>query len=306
MPKLSANLRPFLAAGLLLLSSGLSSLAAERWEEAGSGAVAILPAPAKAEGVVGGSLVCAEQRWNLRLRREETGPAGFLERQGKISVDGQTFAVGVKTEPSHMTASVTAEMLEALKRGGRLSVSVEGGGPSVDAVFSLKGSRATIEAVAPKCSQIDMSAYRQIAFSDADPAVPQARAAITREIGLFRAATGKQPAITAAILDVAPQKRLLFASLCGSTSYYGKSGCNITVHAKEDSGAWREVFNSEGMNLYLDPNTSHDGWPNLMALPLSGGTEATRWVWNGHAYEVRDELLAEEDRLVEGLRGTTQ
>ena len=46
----------------------MPALAADRWEEAGSGAVAILPLPKPATAITGGSFYCSEQRWAFLLR----------------------------------------------------------------------------------------------------------------------------------------------------------------------------------------------------------------------------------------------
>ena len=51
------------------MSAGAAD-ASDRWEEAGSGAVAILPPPQKAKGITSASLFCAEQRWSFFFRAE--------------------------------------------------------------------------------------------------------------------------------------------------------------------------------------------------------------------------------------------
>src|SRR5690606_16027505 len=104
------------------------------------------------------------------------------------------------------------------------------------------------------------------------------------------------------------ERRLLFAELCGSTWYYGISGCGLAGFAPvagedpETPQGWRLVYESEGVFLYLDPNTSVGGWPVLVSLPMKAGDEETRWLWNGDAYEAQaiqasaPETVAEEEQ----------
>ncbi|MBA3449254.1 MAG: hypothetical protein H0T56_16935, partial [Pseudaminobacter sp.] len=100
-----------------------------------------------------------------------------------------------------------------------------------------------------------MSAYQRIALADRGVEAAVAQGLLAAEEKLFRAATGKQPAIAAATLDPGCGRGLLFASLCGPSSYYGLSGCTLRGFVRPDAaGEWREIYNSEGMALYTDPN----------------------------------------------------
>ena len=57
------------------------------------------------------------------------------------------------------------------------------------------------------------------------------------EAKLFRAAAGKPPVFASAMLPLNGGRKLMFASLCGSTSYYGPSGCTLSGFAAE--GDWK-------------------------------------------------------------------
>ena len=94
---------------------------------------------------------------------------------------------------------------------------------------------------------------------------------------------------------------MLFSSLCGSTWYYGRTGCTFAAFARLSATApWQEVYNSEGVAMYTDPKAGNGGWPNLVTLPLVGGTEATHWVWTGSTYELADHAVAGDAMDVEG------
>lgn len=275
-----------LAAGLLL---SLSSAAAQGgWQEAGSGAVAILPPPLDSTGITGGSLHCAEQRWNFLLRMEPAA-AGIAGDEARLTIGGEEFPAKANRTGSGITVSVPPEALEALKAGSRVSITTGSGGEPAQATFPLGGSRKAIEAVAPRCSQVDMSAYERIAFSETSPGVEPAKALLAGEIKRFRSATGKSPAVAAMVLELDADRKLLFATLCGSTSYFGESGCSLTGYAAENSAAeWKEVYSTDGLLLHTDPKVAKDGWPDLLTLPTAGGTEASRWRWDGGAYAIPD------------------
>ena len=157
-----------------------------------------------------------------------------------------------------------------------------------------------IEAIAPRCSQIDMSAFQAVTLSQADAAVAAATGLLADEIRLFREFTMKEPVVATVTLDVDADKRLMFASLCGSIRYFGDSGCSLTGYALTGpESVWRMVYETEGMHIYTDPRHANGGWPNLVTLPVIGGLEPTHWVWTGEQYELRDQVSAEEDKVQE-------
>lgn len=296
-----------LAAGLLLSFSFASAQGG--WQEAGSGAVAILPPPLDSTGITGGSLHCAEQRWNFLLRMDSA--AGIAGDEARLTIGGEEFAAKANRTGSGITVSVAPEALEALKAGNRVSITTGSGSEPAQATFPLGGSRKAIEAVAPRCSQVDMSAYDRIAFSETSPGVEPAKTLLAGEIKRFRSATGKSPAVAAMVLELEADRKLLFATLCGSTSYFGESGCSLTGYATENAVAeWKEVYSTDGLLLHIDPKAAKDGWPDLLTLPAIGGTEASRWRWDGGAYAIPDggagnTKQRNEELPVPGLRTRT-
>jgi hypothetical protein len=282
-----------------LLAGALPAPAGDRWQEAGSGAVAILPIPLKTAVIKGGSLFCDEQRWAFRLRVEAAARSS-QEADVVVAVDSAEFTAKASLSPGVATISVPFEMLEPLKAGNRLSFTIDS---ELAAMFSLRGSRAVLEAVAPRCSAVDMSAYENVALSETDQSVGTAARLMAEEEALFREATGKEPVLAAASVKVAPHAELIFASLCGSDRYYGQSGCTLSGFVRQSAGEdWREVYNSEGVALYLDRKTSAGGWPDLVTLARDSGAEPSHWMWTGLAYEIREPAIAKEIEL----RGAVQ
>ena len=268
--------------------------ASDRWEEAGSGAVVILPLPQNAKGIASASLFCAEQRWSFFFRAEPGAVPSGWNGPAKITLGGAVFDGEALEARGSVSMALPADHLEALKHASRMVFAATDG--TVAAGFSLSGSRAAIEAIAPRCSQVDMSAYTGIVLSETDPAIETAKILLADEARLFRAEIGKQPIHAAATIDLTEGRQLLFASLCGSTSYYGRSGCTLSGFASDGPGsAWRQVYNKEGVLLHTDPGTSNGGWPNLVTLPLTGGAEPDHWAWNGTQYENVEALVAGDE-----------
>ena len=94
----------------------------------------------------------------------------------------------------------------------------------------------------------------------------------------------------------------MFASLCGSTSYYGPSGCTLRGYAAQGAAEWREVYNTEGVQLYRDAADPQDGWPKLATLPVNGDN-ASHWTWSGDAYALADPVEQAERIAEEGDSG---
>jgi hypothetical protein len=289
----------YLAAACVVVLGCLPSLAADIWEEGGSGAVAILPEPRYPQGIIGGSFFCSEQKWSF-LFRIETGRT--------LPANGTAGSMTVRSEPYPFVADMSSgslqvrapdSMLEGLKSGTSMGVTVGEGAAKLGAVFNLNASRRVIEAIAPRCSPAklpDMAGYERVTLSEMSLAVISAKPLLEDELKLFRQTTGKQPVLAAEFIDVGPGRQLMFASICGSTSYYGDSGCNLNGFAMmADDPEWRQVYNTEGMHLFLDRTASNGGWPSLVTLPVVGEAEPTYWVWGGHHYMLRDQVISEED-----------
>jgi hypothetical protein len=282
---------PITLAFALLAASPASS---SSWQEAGSGAVAILPAPEKASGITGASLFCAEQRWSFLLRLEPGSLASDTNMPGVLTAGGTRFAVEGLPKNGQLVVPLAPDMLGPIKASTRMKVEMDDKGKSLKAEFALAASRVVIERITSRCSPVDMSAYERVALSETDPASIEARDLLTEEARLFREATGLEPAYAARKLELADGKALLLASVCGSTAYYGVSGCSVFGFARQDAGEkWRLVYDTEGVQLYLDDKAGKDGFPALLTLPMTGAAEPSRWAWTGSAYEIRDEMMAE-------------
>lgn len=284
-----------LAMLLSCMASMHSVQAGDRWEEAAGGAVAILPAPTQASGITGGSLYCAEQKWGFLFRTEGADP---LPGPVKIGLEGRTLALEPVRGPGTLQVSVPTDILEPLKTGTRMRVSIGADKPVAQATFNLRNSGKVMEAIAPRCSQIDMSAYQTVSLAEEGPPAAVATVLLADEIRLFREAVKKEPTIAAAQIDRPDGKRLLFASLCGSTFYYGSSGCTLAGWAAEGAGDWQSAYATEGVRLYLDESRTHDGWPGLATLAMVNGIEAIHWTWTGSGYEAQGGALLAEDETV--------
>lgn len=285
---------PSIAVAMALTALASPAGASDRWEEAGNGAVAILPVPSKAKAITGGSLVCAEQKWNFRLRLDADAPLPATEVTMRI--DDETLTAPVALEGSVLTIPVSYEDVDLMKAATRLTFAIGKGKEAPSASFSLRGSKLVIEAIAPRCSQIDMTGYDRVTLFPSGPAVQTATPLMAEEAGLFRDMTKKEPTLSAVVVGVPDQRSLLFASLCGSTWYYGRSGCTLSVFARSGAGSdWKPVFSSEGVVVYTDPKNGRDGWPDLVTLPMVGGTEATHWNWNGEGYGTEESAMLAGD-----------
>lgn len=286
-----------LAFALLAASPAWSS----SWQEAGSGAVAILPAPEKASGITGASLFCAEQRWSFLLRLEPGSLASDTNMPGMLTTGGTRFPVEGLPENGQLVVPLAPDMLEPIKASMRMKVEIGDKDQGVKAEFALAASRAVIDRITPRCSPVDMSAYERVALVETDLAVAEARVLLADEAMLFREATGLEPAYAASKLELADGKALLLASVCGSTRYYGESGCSIFGFVRlKPQDEWRLAYDTEGVQLYLDREADKDGFPTLLTLPMTGAAEPSRWAWTGKAYEIRDEIMAEGHRTDAG------
>lgn len=281
--------------------AALPAQAADRWEEAAGGAVAILPAPTPATGITGGSLYCAEQKWGFLFRTD-----GIADLAGpvRIGLEGRTLTLDAVVSGNTLQVAVPSDVLEPLKTGSRIKVTAGGEKPTAQAIFNLRNSNKVIDAIAPRCTQIDMSAFQAVSLTETGPDVDAVTALFEDEIKLYRAATTNPLTVTAARIDRSDGKRMLFGSLCGSTWYYGSSGCTLSGWISSGTADWQQVYATEGVRLYLDEAGARDGWPGLASLPMVNGTEAIRWSWNGSAYEAQSgELLAKDETLDQGVTG---
>lgn len=286
-----SNLRNRLGAAALAMAFGWPSLAlaADRWEPVAGEAAITLPDPLQANGIAGASLRCAEQKWSLALTLAPDATARPGELAAKLFVGGQVFEAVTKTENGGLSVPVAGLALAPMKTGTRAKITIEGTEPALEAVFPLRGSKVAIEAAEPFCSKRDMSGYERIGLTPYSSYLLEAKELRKDEIKLFRTATTAEPVVSAAKSVLPDGRSLLFVELCGSTWYYGASGCNAAVFARlSDTAEWKQVFDAEGADLYLDTSALVDGWPNLIALPKKGGGDEVLWAWGGDGYAVAE------------------
>ncbi len=293
------SIRAFLAAcgpALLAVAAVCApATAGPAWQEAALGAAVILPPPAPgAAGITGGTLSCAEQRWQLRLATAPgtAAPAGE-RRQALLTVGNDRVEREARWSGGAVTVALDADTLELIKAGSRLTVAFPQPGGALTARFALDGSRQAIDAAAPRCSTVDVTAFRAVIFGIGGPDAGEAERLLSEEIDLFQAAVGTLPNVETARFELGQGRGLLFVRLCGSTRYYGTSGCNLTGWARQDGGTWREVYDTDGMTLLTDPHAGHQSFPDLVTLPV-GSAEALRWQWNGSVYEAPGPVVAED------------
>ncbi len=135
------------------------------------------------------------------------------------------------------------------------------------------------------CTPPDMSAYRALTFSPFSSYMAVARGLREDDIAQFRLATSSEPELTVAMAEFGNGRRALFTRLCGSSWYFGRTGCNVTGFGPaEEEDEWRVVYDSEGAALYIDHASDEYGWPDLVTLPLRGQGKASTWRWRGSQY----------------------
>ena len=290
----------------LLLAAALAAQPAaaqggDRWAAVENEARAILPALTGIDSVFETALSCEARRWTLEIAFSEA-----IEGTGdeaELRVDGNVFAGATTVEDRTVSISVPKEAIEPMKRGVRMEVALAGVLSSAPGplVFNLRGSNIAITAVETLCTQRDMSAYRLVEFTS-----PSAYDTIVRElraddIKAFSEATASQPDISAAMSVSDSGRRVLFTRLCGSSWYFGMSGCNITGFARDDGdeAGWRPVYDTENVVVHTDPRSGNDGWADLATLPVRTSGVALLWRWDGTAYALAGELPEEPEVVAE-------
>lgn len=263
--------RPLLAAPILLaLGSNAFAQTPDRWAADETEARATLPAA----GDTNATLSCAAQRWTLAfpLAADLAVDDGLVV----MTVDGRPFELSAVLDDGSLSLRIPREALEPLRNGLRMELAFSGalesavGTPS----FPLRGSKLAISAVEERCTLRDMSAYQPLTFTPFSSYLNLARTLREDDIKAFERATASQPQLTVAMSELDEGRRLLFTRLCGSSWYYGLSGCNITGFAPqadtvaegdaETETTWRVVYDTENVLLHLDPKSQSHGWPDLV------------------------------------------
>jgi hypothetical protein len=283
-------------AGVALAGATLPAAAQTAWTAVEGEARAILPKPERGSPFTGGTLACAGQIWTMTLATEigvfvngATGTVVLSVPRGDFPSKSVAVPAGVEITVPHMA-------LEPLMASNRLTIRFEGG--DTETRLPLAGSRRAVTAVDALCSPREMPLVNSVALTPFSSYIELARGLRKDDIRDFIDSTADIPTLKAGMVEIDAERRLLFAELCGSTWYYGISGCGLTGYApvigadQTKSEGWKLAFESEGVFLYVDPNTSVGGWPVLVSLPKRAGDVETRWVWTGEAYAISGTEIA--------------
>ena len=282
-------------AAILIASVTAQGHAATSWQTHETDAVAVLPDPEEGSAFSSGSMSCAEQKWSLALRPAADAEDAAMAGPAVLTVDRNAYpSEAEKEEDGSYSLALGKDVIEPLKRGNRLAIAFGDAEPV--ARFSLRGSRRAITAVAERCTPRTLPTANRILLTAYSSYLPLARSLREADIKAFTASTSSKPSLAAAMLDLDGGKRLLFTELCGSSWYYGVTGCNITAFAPDatDEAGWRAVLDIEGAAVYADPATGTLGWPDISTLPVKTEGDGQTWQWNGNAYALRqDERMAD-------------
>lgn len=279
-----ADLRTSVLCGLIaagFCATALPAAAQERWTVIDDEARIVLPAAGGSHKVERAELVCAERLWSLAITLAEPAPA---QTDVAARLEVGTFAIDAtgRLDGPALTIAVPVEALGPIKAGTRLGVSLADGDLLGAPAFPLRGSRLAIDQAAASCTDPDMSAYEAVAFSESEDDLALARDLRGADIDAFRQATASDAKVTVGEVAMGGDGGLVFVQLCGSSWYYGASGCSLTGHLREDDG-WRVVFESEGASLYIDRSAELRGFPGLVTLPALSAFPVN-WSWTGGAY----------------------
>lgn len=291
------NKNSIIAALTLALASaapgGALAQSPDRWSVDAMEARALLPQAEGTSWIDSATLECAGREWTLRLSLADDSPAPAAA-EATLRIDGRTFAAAPQMVSGDIVIAIENAALGPLRNGLRLSVEF---GDMDAARFSLRGSRIAIDAVDTICSRPDMSAFTPVTFTPYTSYLPLLRTLRADDIEAFAVATASQPQLTAAMVQTGNGRRILFTRLCGSSWYYGVSGCNVAAHASsratgEGEERWRPVYETEGVEVYLDGLGQQD-WPDLVTLPLRGEGDMRRWSWNGGSYALTERVAGD-------------
>lgn len=280
-----------------LAGSTESAIAQTAWTVVEGEARAVLPKPERGSPFTGGTLACSGQVWTMTLATEIGAFVSGASGTAVLSVPRGDFPAKSVAVPAGVEITVPHGALELLMASNRLTIRFEGG--DSETRMPLAGSRRAITAVDAVCTPREMPLFNSVALTPFSSYLELARKLRQDDIRDFIDSTADIPTLKAGIVEIdGPERRLLFAELCGSTWYYGVSGCGLTGYAPvlgadpEKPEGWRLAYESEGVFLYVDPKTSVGGWPVLVSLPKRAGDEETRWVWTGEAYAISGTEIA--------------
>ena len=293
--------------GTSLLSSmlGAALLAASPaaaqtvWTAPEGQSYAMLPEPERGTPITGGVMLCDQQVWTLSLATEPGAEIEGADGAATLIALGRRFTAPSSRGDSSIDIVIPYDALEPMKASSRLQLEL---GDKLVVRFPLTGSRRAITAVEQSCSARQLPTENRIELTTASVYLELGRRLRSEDIRDFVLSTSQLPELQVAMLDLEGNRRLFFVEICGSSWYYGVSGCNIagfasfkngTDAAEIDTADWDVVFESEGVHVYTDPGQSSDGWPNLIAVPLKPGFPDKLWTWTGQRYAVEGTIQAE-------------
>jgi len=289
-----------------MLPTAAAAKGPERWVAERDSRRASLPV-GNHPAIESGELSCEEFEWTLTLQLREAALPG--EGKAELRVDGNAHPVKADIKDTAVTLAITRDLLEPLMAGQRLEIDFSGLLEDTlgDITVPLRGSRQAVRAVEAACAKRDMSAYEEVKFSADRKSVELVQELRAKDIHDFTYATTAKPKIEAASISLGEQRRLVFTRLCGSWWYYGSSGCNITAFAefpaeqKEETSqeqpqsSWREVYDSENAQVFLDRNAETEGWPDIVSLPTRVDDEPKVWRWESGRYAFQRIFGAKEE-----------
>ncbi|MBO6718738.1 MAG: hypothetical protein JJ913_12340 [Rhizobiaceae bacterium] len=287
---------------LLALSITTPAAAQTAWtapEDMTFASYAIMPDPEPGTPVSGGILVCEEQVWTLSLAVRPGETLVGAEGRATLTARGVPFSVESTGGSGTVDLNVPYQALEPMKAGVRLHIEFEGERRPIR--FPLTGSRRAITAVEDACSARELPTENLVELQAGSPWLELGRRLRADDIRDFVVSTNDLPDLRVAMMDLEGARQLFFVEICGSSWYYGVSGCNIAGFARigggsspnADTEGWEQVFESEGVHVYTVPGEFRDGWPDLIAVPLKPGSADKLWAWAGQRYAVQGSIQAE-------------
>jgi hypothetical protein len=296
-----------LLATVLAVVEGAHAQQTSRWTADDVLPRAVLPI-ATGSPIAAAALSCEAKRWTLSIT-----PTSKIAGNGQavITVDNQSFEAPVAPSDAAFLLRIPQEAVQPLSKGLRMSVTFSGAmAETMGAlVFPLRGSKLAIDAIEERCSQRDMSAFQPLTFTPYSSYLGLATELRADDITAFSASTASQPQLSVAMAEMGEGQRVLFTRLCGSSWYYGVSRCNITgfvatsrpvAEGSDGSEEWRTVYDTEGVELFLDMKSRGNGWPALVTLPVRGRGSALVWRWDGKRY-ARTGILAQDEDARDNL-----
>ncbi len=250
-----------------------------------------LPTPEPDSPVAAATMSCAEQVWTLVLSLEPDAVVEGADGTATLALPRETFEAASKALPAGIEIVIPNRALEPIRAGTRLAITFAGG---AEVSFPLSGSRRAINAAEALCSERVMPLANSVPLTSYSSYLQLTRELRGADIADFRLSTNAEPRLRAGMVEIGDGRRLLFSELCGSTWYYGVSGCSLSGYAPVEGRepaepeGWRLVYETEGVFLYVDPDAASEGWPDLIAIPAKAGGAELRWRWEGGAYALSE------------------